>query len=285
MKLDLHLHSTASDGRLTPQQLVVMAADSGLEVIAITDHDSVEGVVPALEAAQQFPRLKVIPGVEVSTDVPHGEIHILGYFIDYCDPELIGVLERLRHSRRIRAQRMLGKLATLGIPIEWERVEKIAGDGSIGRPHIAQAMFERGYVFSLKEAFLKYIGREGPAYVEREKMTPEQAVELLVKAGGLPVLAHPADINQLEELIPRLQKVGLVGIEAYYNGYPSKSCRYLASLASKYGLVASGGSDYHGLEGGNETPLGGVEVPFECMEQLFGLAKQKAFVSPAEKVT
>ena len=278
MKLDLHLHSTASDGHFIPEQLVSMAADSGLEVIAISDHDSVEGVAPALEAAQQFPRLKVISGVEVSTDVPHGEVHILGYFMDYRDPELIGALERLRSSRRIRAQKMLAKLATLGIPIEWERVEEIAGGGSIGRPHIAQAMFERGYVFSIKEAFLKYIGREGPAYVEREKMTPEQAVELVVKAGGLPVLAHPADIDQIEELIPQLQRVGLVGIEVYYNGYPPKLRKYLASLASKYGLVASGGSDFHGLEGGNEAPLGGVEVPSECVEKLFALSKPRAFV-------
>jgi len=276
MKIDLHLHSTASDGRFSPQELVSMAASSGLEAIAITDHDSVEGVAPALLAAQEFPSLKVIPGVEVSTDVPHGEVHILGYFIDYGDPELISTLEGLRSSRRLRAQRMIAKLANLGIHIEWERVQEIAGDGSIGRPHIAQAILERGYVSSPKEAFVKYISREGPAYVERKKMTPEQAVELVVKTGGLPVLAHPADIDRLEELIPRLQKVGLVGIEAYYNGYQSKLVKYLASLARKYGLIASGGSDYHGLEGVSETALGGVVVPFECLKQLFALARQKA---------
>jgi len=279
MKIDLHLHSTASDGRFSPQELVSMAASSGLEAIAITDHDSVEGVAPALLAAQEFPSLKVIPGVEVSTDVPHGEVHILGYFIDYGDPELISTLEGLRSSRRLRAQRMIAKLANLGIHIEWERVQEIAGDGSIGRPHIAQAILERGYVSSPKEAFVKYISREGPAYVERKKMTPEQAVELVVKTGGLPVLAHPADIDRLEELIPRLQKVGLVGIEAYYNGYQSKLVKYLASLARKYGLIASGGSDYHGLEGVSETTLGGVVVPFECLKQLFALARQKAVFS------
>jgi len=275
VKFDLHIHSTASDGRFSPQELVSMAVSLGLEVIAITDHDSVEGVAPALLAAQEFPSLKVIPGMEISTDVSHGEIHILGYFINYCDPELIGVLERLRSSRKLRAQRMLAKLASLGIHIEWERVQEIAGGGSIGRPHIAQAIFERGYVSSSKEAFVKYIGREGPAYVEREKMTPEQAVELVVKAGGLSVLAHPADIDHLEELIPRLQRVGLVGIEAYYNGYPPKLVKYLASLAHKYGLIASGGSDYHGLEGASETPLGGAAIPFERLEQLLALAEQR----------
>lgn len=275
MKIDLHLHSTASDGRFSPQELVSMAASSGLEAIAITDHDSVEGVAPALLAAQEFPSLKVIPGVEISTDVPHGEVHILGYFIDCRDPELISTLEGLRSSRRLRAQRMLAKLANLGIHIEWKRVQEIAGDGSIGRPHIAQAILERGYVSSPKEAFVKYIGRKGPAYVERKKMTPEQAVELVARVGGLPVLAHPADIDQLEELIPRLQKVGLVGIEAYYNGYQSKLVKYLASLARKYGLIASGGSDYHGLEGVSETALGVVVVPFECLEQLSALARQR----------
>ncbi len=275
MRADLHIHSTASDGRLTPQEIVRLAARSGLEVIAITDHDSVEGVVPALQEAQSFPHLRVIPGVEMSTDIPHEEVHILGYFVDYHDPEFVGTLERLRNSRRRRAQRMVAKLDGMGIHIEWERVQQIAGSGSIGRPHIAQAMLEQGYVLSTKEAFLKYIGRNGPAYVEREKMTPQQSVELLVKAGGLPVLAHPAGIGNLEELIPELQKAGLVGIEAYYDGYNPKLRKYLASLAHKYNLIASGGSDYHGLDDKTETPVGGVEVPYECVEQLLKIAEQR----------
>jgi predicted metal-dependent phosphoesterase TrpH len=279
MKVDLHLHSTASDGRLSPQELVSTAASLGVEVIAITDHDSVEGVAPALLAAEEFPTLKIIPGVEISTDVPHGEIHILGYFIDYRNLELSGILERLRNSRQVRAQKMLVKLANMGIRVEWERVQELAGGGSIGRPHIAQAMLERGYVLSPKEAFIKYIGREGPAYVEREKMTPPQAVELVVKADGLAVLAHPSDINDLEELISHLQRVGLAGIEAYYNGYPPKTMKYLASLAHKYGLIASGGSDYHGIEGSGGTLLGGVEVPDECIEQLFVLAGRRAILT------
>jgi predicted metal-dependent phosphoesterase TrpH len=276
VKTDLHLHTTASDGRFSPQELVKLAASLGLAVIAITDHDSVNGVAPALAAAQEYPALRVVPGVEVSTDVPHGEVHVLGYFIDYRDPELTSVLERLRNSREIRGQKMVAKLADLGVPVEWQRVREIAGRGSVGRPHIAQALLERGHVSSLKEAFVKYIRRDGPAYVEREKMTPEQMVELIIKAGGLPVLAHPSDIDHLEELITRLQKVGLVGIEAYYNGYSERVVKYLASLASKYGLVASGGSDYHGLGSLDETPMGGVAIPLECIAKLFALAGQKA---------
>ena len=276
VKTDLHLHTTASDGRFSPQELVKSAASLGLAVIAITDHDSVDGVAPALAAAQEYPGLRVIPGVEVSTDVPHGEVHVLGYFIDHRDPELMSVLERLRNSRELRAEKMVAKLADLGVPVEWQRVREIAGRGSVGRPHIAQALLERGHVSSLKEAFAKYIRRDGPAYVEREKMTPEQMVELIVKAGGLPVLAHPSDIENLEELITRLQKVGLVGIEAYYNGYSQKVVKYLASLASKYGLVASGGSDYHGLGNPDETPIGGTAIPLECVAKLFSLVGQKA---------
>jgi predicted metal-dependent phosphoesterase TrpH len=136
-------------------------------------------------------------------------------------------------------------------------------------------MVEQGCILSLKEAFLKYIGREGPAYVEREKMTPSQAVELVVQIGGLPVLAHPASIANLEEFIIKLQKVGLIGIEAYYNGYVNKLEKYLVSLAHKYGLVACGGSDYHGLMDSAETPLGGVNVPYESVEQLLALVRRR----------
>jgi len=275
MKADLHLHTTASDGAKSPQNLVSMASDLGLKVIAITDHDSIEGIGPALAASQEFPDLKVIPGVEISTDVPQGEIHVLGYFIDSRDPVFLRELEKLRNSRLVRAQGILSKLADLGIDIEWERVQEIAGGGSIGRPHIAQAMLERGYVPSIKEAFVKYISREGPAYVEREKMTPPQAVELIAKSGGLPVLAHPNGIENLEQLIPELQKAGLVGIEVYYTGYSTQTVRYLASLAQKYNLIATGGTDYHGLEGIGETLPGNVSIPSKCIGQLLALNERR----------
>lgn len=268
MKADLHLHTTASDGRYSPEELVGKAASLGLEVIAITDHDSVNGIAPALEAAQSFPTIRVIPGVEIGTDVPDGEVHVLGYFIDYVDAALVDKLAELRDTRKTRAKKMIAKLANLGISIEWERVQEIAGSGSVGRPHIAQAILEKGYVQSPKEAFVKYIGREGPAYAEREKMTPQQVVELVVSVGGLAVLAHPADIGDLEDLIPRLQRVGLAGIEVYYNAYGAKTIHQLASLAHKHGLIATGGSDFHGLEHVTETPIGGVDIPSECIKRL-----------------
>jgi len=271
MKADLHLHTTASDGRLSPEDVVRTAAHLGLAVISITDHDSVDGIAIALKAAGQYPSLTVIPGVEVSTDVPHGEVHVLGYFVDHTNPELIIKLAAFRNSRKVRAQRMIEKLATMGVHIDWPRVQDIAGTGSVGRPHIAQAMLEKGYIPSLKEAFNKYIGREAPAYVEREKMTPEEVVELITQVGGLAVLAHPAQIDDLEHLIPRLQRVGLVGVEAYYNSYPPKTIQYLASVAHKHSLVATGGSDFHGMDSATETPIGGVSIPPECINRLMAL--------------
>ncbi|MBA7634110.1 3',5'-nucleoside bisphosphate phosphatase [subsurface metagenome] len=275
-KVDLHIHSTASDGHLSPAEIIHHAAERGLSVIALTDHDSVDGITSALAAAKAFPKLKVIPGVEISTEIAQGDVHVLGYFIDYTDRELQVKLAGLRDSRLKRAKGMLAKLKNLGIHIDWERVREIAGTGSIGRPHIAQIMLEKGYITSLKEAFDKYIGRGGPAYVEREKMTPAEAVELILKANGLPVLAHPFTANNPERLIVELMASGLIGIEAYYKDYTADKISSLVSLADKYGLIATGGSDYHGLDIANETMIGGVDIPMEAAEQLIALAKHRA---------
>jgi len=275
-KVDLHIHSTASDGQLSPAEIVNKSAEIGLTIIAIADHDSLDGIVPALVAVKAFPQLKVIPCVEISTDVPSGEAHVLGYFIDYADHKLEANLERMRNSRRERALGMIAKLGNLGMPIDWERVQEIAGSGSIGRPHIAQAMLEKGYIALLKEAFTKYIARDGPAYVEREKMTPVEAVELIMQANGLPVLAHPFTINDPETLVIELKAAGLVGIEAYYNGYTVDEIGKLVSLADRHNLIATGGSDYHGLDTSTETMIGGADVPIESAEQLIALAEQRA---------
>ena len=271
-KVDLHIHSTASDGRLSPAEIVHTSVELGLTIIALTDHDTVDGVAPALATAKAFPWLKVIPGVEISTDMPTDEVHVLGYFIDYTDYKLQTSLERMRHSRQQRAQRMIAKLGNLGIPIEWQRVQKIAGSGSVGRPHLAQAMLEKGYIASIKEAFTKYISRSGPAYVERDKMTPQEAVELILRSNGLPVLAHPLFISDPEKLVVELKAAGLVGIEAYYDNYTADEIDRLVSLANKYNLIVSGGSDYHGLDASTETMIGGADVPIEAVEQLIALA-------------
>jgi predicted metal-dependent phosphoesterase TrpH len=274
-RVDLHIHSTASDGRYSPQEIVRKAAGLGLEVIALADHDSVDGIAPALEEARKLNRLQFIPAVEVSTDVPSGEVHILGYFIDYTSEELAAALERFRYSREGRAQGMVAKLAELGIQISWERVREIAGVGTIGRPHIAQAMLEKGHIGSIKEAFDKYIARDGPAYVERDKMTPEEAVRLILRNRGLPVMAHPFTAPEPEAMIVELKAAGMVGIEAYYNNYMNEEIGNLIALAKDHGLIITGGSDYHGLDESSETLMGGVEVPMEAVHGLIARAESK----------
>ncbi|MFC1950053.1 PHP domain-containing protein [Chloroflexota bacterium] len=273
-KVDLHIHSTASDGRFSPADIVRKSAERGLTFISLADHDTVDGIVPALAATQAFPQLKVIPCTEISTDIPKGEIHILGYFIDYTDHKLKAALGKMRHSRQERAYGMVTKLGKLGIHIEWQRVQEIAGSGSIGRPHVAQAMLEKGYITSLGEAFTKYIGRDGPAYVEREKMTPQQVVELILRANGLPVLAHPLTINDPETMVTKLKEAGLVGIEAYYNSYTTEEINMLVSLANKYNLITTGGSDYHGLDINTGAMIGDVDVPIASAKHLIALANQ-----------
>jgi hypothetical protein len=171
---------------------------------------------------------------------------------------------------------MIAKLADLGIHIDWQRVQEIAGGGSIARPHIARAMLEKGYITSMREAFEKYIGRDGPAYVEREKIMPEEAVELILRANGLPVMAHPFTVPDPEAMIIKLKAAGLVGIEAYYNGYAANEINSLVSLASKHQLIATGGSDYHGLGDSGETMMGGADVPMKSAELLIALAGQRA---------
>ena len=273
-RVDLHLHTTYSDGRLTPGELIQIAAEQGIGVIAITDHDTVNGIEPALVATECFPYVTIIPGVEINTDVHQGEVHILGYFLDYKNQHLLKKLDSLRNSRKIRAQKMLDKLDELGIHIEWERILELSDGGSVGRPHIAQALFEGQHVDTLQEAFERYIGRNGPAYAERDRLSPKEAVELIVKANGLPVIAHPASINDLEEMIIDLKQFGLVGIEVYYDNYDKATVERLRSLTVKYNLIATGGSDFHGFEDDHETPLGEARVPFECVQHLMNLAQQ-----------
>jgi 3',5'-nucleoside bisphosphate phosphatase len=270
--IDLHLHSTASDGKLAPHDLVYKAANLGLKVIALTDHDSVDGILPALEAAKASPAITLIPGVEISTDLTNGEAHILGYYLDYAGEDLAKSLEKFRDSRSNRGKRMVEKLAALGMPLEWSRVQEIAGEGSIGRPHVARAMMEKGYISAFEEAFNKYIGHGGPAYVEREKMTPEEAVALIVRAKGLPVLAHPFTVPDPEAMVISLKKYGLVGIEAYYKDNTGPQTADSLRLAAKYDLIPTGGTDYHGIGDKNEVMMGAVDVPMESVKRLAALA-------------
>ena len=273
--VDLHLHTTLSDGRLTPQQLVRLASQRGLQVIAITDHDSTEGIEASLETAQAFPQLKVIPGIELSTDIPDNEVHLLGYFIDYNSSEFQRTLAQFRDAREERGKRMVEKLATLGVHVSWDRVKELSDGGAIGRPHIAQVMVEKEYVKLPQEAFNLYIGRNGPAYVEREKHTPVEAIRLILEVGGLPVMAHPMEVEQRESILPGLKDAGLVGMEVYYGYYTSDQVKYLMGLANQWGLIPCGGSDYHALGTPGEPEPGSVGPPMESAKALFALADKR----------
>ena len=258
--VDLHLHTTASDGRLSPTELIHLLASQGLKQVAISDHDTTEGLAEAFAAAEEFPDMRIIPAIELSTDIPGDEVHMLGYFLRHEDEELQKILREFRMGRLERGRMMVEKLATLGINIEWERVQEIAGEGSVGRPHIALAMVEKGYCKEPKDAFPEYLGRNGSAYVERSKMTPPEAVEMLIRFGAVPVLAHPAYLNDMETTIAELAEAGIVGLEVHYAQFSPETVQQLAGLADRYGLIPCGGSDYHGL--GNEgEPLPGTLGP------------------------
>jgi predicted metal-dependent phosphoesterase TrpH len=271
-RADFHTHTNASDGRLSPAELVRLAVSRGLSILAITDHDSTEGVAEALTAAAEHPGLTLVPGIEMSTDIPGDEIHVLGYFLDYEDPEFQGTLTRLRDARRDRGRMMVEKLHAMGIDIPWKRVEELAGDGSVGRPHVAQALVEFKRVSSFQEAFDRYIGRNGPAYVERAKLTPEEAIKILAEAGALPVLAHPASLSNLDALIVQLKAVGMAGIEVYYQDYDQNTRARLAAATERHGLLKTGGSDFHGIGGERERLPGNIPLPDEAIDAFMAAA-------------
>ncbi|HTK09457.1 MAG TPA: PHP domain-containing protein [Ktedonobacteraceae bacterium] len=266
--VDLHTHSTASDGIYAPDKLLQLASQAGLRVLALTDHDTTGGILEAAQAAKALD-IDFIPGIEINTDVNGGEVHVLGYFVDYTQPAFQNILQILRNARERRGQRMVEILNEEGIHISWERVREIA-QGAVGRPHVARALLEGGYVQSIAEAFDKYIGKGCPAYVPRYKLSPLHAVQLIVSANGLPVIAHPITVPGLAELqhwLPELCQAGLVGLETYYGPYTPEEEQTLQALADQYQLIATGGTDFHGPDI-HPTPLGGREVPYTAVTRL-----------------
>jgi predicted metal-dependent phosphoesterase TrpH len=276
-KGDFHTHSTASDGVLTPTQLVDLAYSQGVRYHALTDHDSTEGIAEARAAAAKYDGYMLIPGVEMGTDIEGAEVHMLGLFLSPDDPELQSILARLREGRLGRGRGIVEKLRAMGIMIEWERVQEIAGDASVGRPHIAQALVEKGYVTKVADAFDKWIGRNGPAYVEREKMTPAEAVRCIIERGGLACWAHPADLGLpfegLEPILRELKDAGMQAMEVFYKDYPPEKVEALRKLAETYDLLPLGGSDYHGIFGNTEPLPGNIPLPDSSIERLLELAR------------
>ncbi|MBO4369468.1 MAG: PHP domain-containing protein [Desulfovibrio sp.] len=248
-RIDLHTHTTFSDGTQRPEELVALAREIGLSALAITDHDTCEGVPYAVTACSA--PLRVIRGCELSATTMYGELHILGLFIPDTPSPLDGIMARLREKRKRRNERIVEKLCALGLPIAMEEVLAMAGCGTVGRPHIARLLFKKGYVVSLKEAFTRYIGKDGPAFVPKEAFSPEEAVSSLARCGATVCLAHPFLYHYPESwlfaTIKNLMPLGLDALEVWHTEHSDSDMRKAREWAQTLGLGESGGSDYHGL--------------------------------------
>lgn len=249
-RLDLHLHTTHSDGSCTPTEIIGLAHQAGVTALAITDHDITTGVAEAVAAGQEC-GIEVIPGVEISALADNSELHILGYFFDRQDSDLLGHLKTLRSARHRRNPLIIERLQTLGIDITYDEVRALAGTDSIGRPHIARVLMDKQVVPSAKEAFDRFLAEGKPAYVPRELPSPAEAIRWIKAARGLAVLAHPtwvkAGEQSLLDLVRRLKADGLDGVEVYYSTHTARQTREYLSLAQQLGLLVTGGSDFHGL--------------------------------------
>ena len=274
-KGDFHTHSTCSDGVRSPADLVDLAHAQGVRVMALTDHDTLDGLAEAEAAAARHPGFLLVPGVELSCDVPGTEVHILGYFIDRADADLQRQLETFRAGRIDRAQRIISALERLGAPIEWERVREIAGEASVGRPHIAHALLEAGHIETFGEAFDRFIGRDGPAYAERSKLEPPEAIAMIRNAGGIAVFAHPGFTKEYERIAGELAAAGLFGLEAYYKHYDPEMVASLAALAERLGVFALGGSDHHGIEREDERQPGEIPLPDAVVDAFLDAARAR----------
>ena len=286
LRIDLHIHSTASDGSLTPADIIDHAQKLNLAAIAITDHDSVNGSKEALQIGIP-PSLHFLTGVEISAAHPpffpgSGSFHILGYAIHLDNRDLNQALSKLQDARKNRNPEILKRLNKLGFRISLEEVNQEVGEGQLGRPHIAYAMVKKGFVASINEAFDKYLGTARPAYVDKDRIDCEQAINIIRAAGGVPVLAHPALLNiendqKLDALLQNLIKIGLAGIEVYYPGHSPQQIRQYTELAGKYGLLITGGTDFHGsitpeIKMGSGT--GDLFVPYNLYKELMNANKR-----------
>jgi predicted metal-dependent phosphoesterase TrpH len=282
--VDLHSHTTASDGTLAPRELVRLAARHGVRVLAVTDHDSTGGLAEAMDEAKSLPPLEVVPGLEINCDVAGAEVHVLGYCVDWEAAWFQEFLGAQREERRQRVYRIAARLAELGMPIDPEDVFALVKEGSAGRPHVAQAMVDRGYVKSVREAFDRYLSMNGPANVPRRRFTPAEAVGVIRRARGVPVLAHPGLANR-DELIPELVEAGLLGLEAFYPEHSAGQITAYREMCACLGLIATGGSDFHGPRVGGAHHPGAQPVPesawLELRDRLASLAKQPPSAPPA----
>ena len=248
--------------------LVEEAASRGVRILALTDHDTVAGIGEARAAGERL-GVEVIPGVELSAALPSGgEVHLLGYFVDVDDPTLLDQLAGYASARAERMERMVERLSRIGAPVALERVREIAGHGTVGRPHLGRALVEAGYATDLSDAFTRYIGGGKPAFVPRPRVDPRDAIAMVHAAGGVPVLAHPFSTGGVESVLDRLVPAGLAGMEVDYGEYPSEDREVLRQIAARRGLIATGGSDYHGPDLRSARELGSAAVPLAAVAAL-----------------
>ncbi len=273
--VDLHIHTSASDGVLSPSRIVRYAKEQGLQAIAITDHDTIEGNAEALNEGTKV-GLEVIPGIEISAQFDLGSMHILGFFIDIVNKALKERLSLLQETRAKRNPQMVEKLRALGVKISYDEVLQASGGGQVGRPHFAQVLLKKGYVHTMQEAFDRYLGKGAPAYVDKFRFEPKEAIALIREARGISVLAHPFTLHipsphQLEALLAELVQLGLMGIEAYYPEHTEDQISLYKDLAEKHGLLVTGGSDYHGIEADKAEigmGLGDIRLSYSMIEAM-----------------
>jgi len=274
-RIDLHCHTTASDGTLSPAALVRLAKEIGLAAVAITDHDTIDGLAEGLAEGERIEE-EVISGVELSTDLIDRSVHILGYFIDPTDAGLAGKLAWAREARANRNVKIADRFRELGIPLNLEEVTQIAGGEVVGRPHFAKWLVDHGHVRDFQEAFNVYLGSKGKAYLPKVRLTPEEAIILIKGAGGLVVLAHPGTYERDEAWITKaldiLTELGLDGLEVYYSQHSPRQTAYFESMARSRGLLLTGGSDFHGSTS-FEVSLGtgkdnNLAAPYELLSAM-----------------
>ncbi len=280
MSIDLHIHTTFSDGTKTPQEIVQLAIQKGLTAIAITDHDTLDGCSEAVEAGKRS-GLEIVPGVEISVRFQEKSLHLLGYFLDIENSRLISGLHTIQAGRKIRNEQILQKLQSRGIDISFEELARISETGEIGRPHIAVLLQQKGFVRSLDEAFQKYIGNGACCYAARPEFSAQKAIDLIHCAGGLAFWAHPfsslGDEASVSRFLKDLACIGIDGVEVYYPTQGEKARTLLLQLAAELGLLVSGGSDYHGSIRKGSSLAGGKElmIPYSLLEQMQAVSQKR----------
>jgi 3',5'-nucleoside bisphosphate phosphatase len=267
MLVDLHTHTIASDGLVTPEVLVHEAFQRGIAILSVTDHDSTDSVAAATATGEHV-GVRVVPGVELSATSSAGDLHLLGYFIDPEGDELQSHLIDYREARNVRARKMIARLQESGVPISLDQVMMKAGGGSVSRAHLGRVLVDLGFADSISDAFARWLGRNRPGFVPREPLIAADAIGLVLRNGGVPVLAHPLTMGDYQRQLPELKAAGLLGIEVYYGPYDPAQRAELLEVARAERLIATGGSDYHGPGHREGRDLGSGMPPASCVDDL-----------------